>query len=80
MSIEFSRQEYWSELPFPSPGDLPNSGIKTGSPAWHADFDHSQSLSTCVRTKCPLHLRGLKSKTKQKLNLDVNLLMRSTAV
>jgi len=29
----FSRQEYWSELPFPPPGDLPNSGIKPVSPA-----------------------------------------------
>ena len=28
LSMEFSRQEYWSELPFPSPGDLPNSGIE----------------------------------------------------
>ena len=31
LSIEFSRQEYWSVLPFPSPGDLPNSGIKPAS-------------------------------------------------
>ena len=31
-SMGFSRQEYWSELPFPSPGDLPDSGIKPGSP------------------------------------------------
>jgi len=30
--MEFSRQEYWSELPFPSPGDLPNPRIKPGSP------------------------------------------------
>ena len=29
----FSRQEYWSRLPFPSPGDLPNPGIEPGSPA-----------------------------------------------
>ena len=29
----FSRQEYWSGLPFPSPGDLPDPGIKPGSPA-----------------------------------------------
>jgi len=29
----FSRQEYWSGLPFPSPRDLPNPGIKPGSPA-----------------------------------------------
>ena len=33
----FSRQEYWSGLPFPSPGDLPNPGIKLGSPALEAD-------------------------------------------
>ena len=33
LSMEFSRQEYWSGLPFPSPGDLPNPGIKPGSPA-----------------------------------------------
>ena len=32
-SMEFSRQEHWSGLPFPSPGDLPNSGIEPGSPA-----------------------------------------------
>ena len=32
-----SRQEYWNGLPFPSPGDLPNSGIKRGSPALQAD-------------------------------------------
>ena len=31
-SMEFSRQEYWSGLPFPSPGDLPNPEIKPGSP------------------------------------------------
>ena len=34
---EFSRQEYWSELPFPSPGDRPNPGIESGSPALQAD-------------------------------------------
>ena len=31
LSMGFSRQEYWSGLPFPSPGDLPNSGIKPAS-------------------------------------------------
>ena len=36
-SMEFSRQEYWSGLPFPSPGDLPNPGIESGSPTLHAD-------------------------------------------
>ena len=33
LSMGFSRQEYWSGLPFPSPGDLPNPGIKPQSPA-----------------------------------------------
>ena len=36
-STEFSRQEYWSGLPFPSPEDLPNPGIEPGSPALQAD-------------------------------------------
>ena len=35
-SMEFSRQEYWSGLPFLSPGELPDSGIKPGSPALQA--------------------------------------------
>ena len=33
LSVGFSRQEYWSGLPFPSPGDLPDPGIKSESPA-----------------------------------------------
>ena len=36
-SMEFSRQEYWSGLPFPSPGDLPNPGIEPRSPALQAE-------------------------------------------
>ena len=36
-SMEFSRQEYWSGLPFPSPGDLPNPGIEPGSPTLQGD-------------------------------------------
>ena len=36
-SMEFSRQEYWSGLPFPSAGDLPDPGIKPGSPILQAD-------------------------------------------
>ena len=33
LSVEFSRQEYWSGLPFPIPGDLPDPGIEPTSPA-----------------------------------------------
>ena len=36
-SMGFSRQEYWSGLPFPSPGDLPNPGIEPRSPTLAAD-------------------------------------------
>ena len=37
LSMGFSRQEYWSGLPFPSPGDLPDPGIEPKSPASQAD-------------------------------------------
>ena len=33
LSMKFSRQEYWSGVPFPSPEDLPDPGIEPGSPA-----------------------------------------------
>ena len=36
-SMGFSRHEYWSGLPFPSPGDLPDPGIEPGSPTFQAD-------------------------------------------
>ena len=36
-SMGFSRQEYWSGLPFPSPGDLPDPGNEPRSPALEAD-------------------------------------------
>ena len=38
LSMGFSRQEYWSGLPFPSPGDLPDPGIKPMSPALAGRF------------------------------------------
>ena len=44
LSMEFSRQEYWSGKQFPSPGDLPDSGIKPRSPALQAG-----SLLTVMR-------------------------------
>ena len=42
-SMEFSRQEHWSGLPFPSPGDLPDPGIEPGSPELQADALPSES-------------------------------------
>ena len=37
LSMKFSKQEYWSGLPFPAPGDLSDLGIEPGSPALQAD-------------------------------------------
>ena len=37
LSMRFSRQKYWSRLPFPPPGDLPNSGVEPASPVSHID-------------------------------------------
>ena len=44
--MEFSRQEYWSGLPFPSPGDFPDPGIKPGSPALQAESPVESSDKT----------------------------------
>ena len=46
LSTGFSRQEYWSGLPVPSPGDFPDPGIKPASPALQADslrLSHQES-------------------------------------
>ena len=49
-SMGFSRQEYWNGLPFPSPGDLPDPGIKPGSPALEADALTSEHPGVFLRT------------------------------
>ena len=51
LSIGFSRQEYWSGLPFSSSGDLPDSGIEPTSPALQADsllLSHEESTINMV--------------------------------
>ena len=51
----FFWEEYWSELPFPSPGDLPNPGIKPVSPvssALQADFLSAEPLGKLLATTC----------------------------
>ena len=57
LSMEFSRQEYWSGLPFPSPKDLPNPGIKPRSPALQAESLPFESPEKPFQIKvCPLKL------------------------
>ena len=57
-----SRQEYWSGLPFPPPGDLPNPGIKPMSPALQADsllLNHwGSSYSPMISVQTPASLVG----------------------
>ena len=53
LSMGFSRQEYWSGLPFLPPGDLPHPGIEPGSPALQADCLPTEppGKTLCVCTK-----------------------------
>ena len=51
LSMGFIRQEYWSGLPFPSPGDLPNPGIEPGCPALQADSLVAESEGKSKKVK-----------------------------
>ena len=60
LSMEFSRQEHWSRLPFPSPGSLPYPGIKPKSAALQVDTlplaPPRKSSKTVAAPKCPIGL------------------------
>ena len=60
LSTGFSRQEYWSRLPFPSPEDLPNPEIEPRSPTLQADSLPAES--PCVHTDLDPAMRGKKGK------------------
>ena len=81
-SMGFSRWEYWSGLPFPPPGDLPNPGIEPGSPALQADnypLSHQEALPFTLRQfqgfwDCDL---GTKDKTRYRfiiINHNITLI------
>ena len=65
LSVRFSRQGYWSGLPFPSPGDLPDPGIEPGSPALQAD-----SLPTELQGKPNCGLNELENLAKSRYLAD----------
>ena len=65
-SMGFSRQEYWSGLPFPSPGDLPDPGIEPGSPALEADALTSEPPGKLSKVKIKRFLKKLCYLRKQK--------------
>ena len=65
LSMGFSRQEYWRGLPLPSPGDLPDPGIKPGSPTLEADIlifeppeKHSISILNFLRNHRIIFYQG----------------------
>ena len=61
LSMEFSRQEYWSGLLFPSPGDLPDSGIEPESSALKADSLPSEPPALEVKVESFMHQVKVKS-------------------
>ena len=57
LSMRFSEQEYWSGLPSPSPGDLPNAGIEPGFPALQADSQPTELQGKCTDSQMLLSVQ-----------------------
>ena len=71
LSMGFHKQEHWSELPFPSPGDLADSGIEPTSPALAGGFFLPLRFSGK-----PLNLKYLNVKTKAETSIEVLLCLQ----
>ena len=67
-SMGFSRQEYWSGLPFPFPGNLPNPGIEPGSPSLEADTLTSEHQGSPIKYSSPLEFTYV-SESESVLNI-----------
>ena len=76
-SMEFSRQEYWSGLPFPSPEDLPHPGIEPRSPTLQADAFIIWAMKEVFEFIC---LRHTSSNSKLKVIVWTVSLMSSAYV
>ena len=63
--MDFFRQEYWSGLPFPSPGDLPDPGIEPGSPALEADILASEPQGSPLTVDALTNREGLGSPSRK---------------
>ena len=74
--MEFSQQEYWSGSPFPSPGDLPKPGIKSGSPALQAEALLSEPPGkpqyAAAAAKSPKQIRRGKGPAGQEVYVQVS--------
>ena len=72
----FSRQEFWSGLPFPSPGDLPDPGIKPTFPALQADVILSRySLNEAITSVFCGSYIVWREKDNRHLNIFINLII-----
>ena len=75
LSMEFSRQEYLSRMPFPSPGDLPDSEIKPSSPALAGGFFILLQLhASCFYTTQSQQLSPTMTITRSERDFTVTLL------
>ena len=83
-SMEFSRQEYWSELPFPSPGDHPKPGIKPRTPGLQADslpseppgkpkVNQREAKTTSLKPVRSLHCSGSRGTNQRQTLVDVKV-------
>ena len=75
LSMGISRQEYWSGLPFPSPGDHPNPGIEPGSPALWADSRVPLSMESALSFRSQ-HICHLLQLTQITLNYYLNYYLK----
>ena len=72
----FSRQEHWSGLPFTSPGDLPNPGIKPGPPTLQEDSLSSEVLEKLSNIKHIIQLNmNVNKKRITQLNINISILL-----
>ena len=71
LSMGFARQEYWSGLPFPTPGDVPDPRIEPGSPALQAEFlptelqGKSPHSRACAETREATAMKSLRIATRE---------------
>ena len=79
LSIKFSKQEYWSGLPLPPPGDLLNPGIQLPSPTLHLQVDslaqhHLERATTRIQLQQRFHLPSLEAQSLPDMSLSPPLL------